>query len=609
MAVCCENQPEEPTISFVFVREAEVQSHRPGLAALKATLVQLLRDLDAEIHVADSQNLWRTARQTVGAGRLVVVSEGVNGLKAARGAFSNHENCTHAILVVPTSYPDWGSRTKFWAEGLKKALDEDTIVVTDSELSRRVVERYLAAFRADVRVLYPTWGSVNADHLPQADPWVVDFAEAKQSATDPHAARRWSFGAAKAAAEPSSLQTSGVRWNFTRSLGIGSTSESDGHEVEPDDGQKQLNATLIKELARPSRLSGAPVNLGILGTKLTFIDELSRDLARATGSKVVLDEWKYLATPDNLKRSQEILVSSDVVIGEWARPNNVWIQENAPRDTMLIVRAHRYEVTVDFPRKIDMSRFNAAVVIVPWVGRTLVQKFGWPAEKLVYIPNYVNSRHFSRTKLPGAEYTLGLVGITPDLKRIDLALDLLEKLRAEDLRYSFRVRGGLPPSHINWDKEDSQAEQWGSVLHRIEKNPILRNSVHFDPPGRDMAAWYEQIGTILSTSDLEGSHVALAEGIASGALPVARRWPGIGTLWPSDFTFDSIDDAAQWVLQSRNSDWRRAEVDRLKSLACLDQDKVLGAWWDLIGGDVQKAQAAFGPVDWKSNIYEPIRFD
>ena len=602
-------QHEEATISFVFVREAEVQSSRPGLVALKTTMVQLLSDLEVRIHVVDSQNVWRIARQAAEAERLVVVNDGVNGLKAARDAFLNHQNCSHAILAVPTSYTDWGHRTELWAQGLKTALDEDTIVITDSELSRRVLERNLGAFRADVRVLYPNWESVDTCHALIGDSWALDFVGARQSYFSPLTPRRWSFGAAKTAADPANLQAPGVRWDFAPSQVNAHTTESDGGEVVPEHGRKERNATLIRELAQPKRLSGAPIHLGILGTKLTFIDELSRDLSRATGSTVVLDEWKYLAAPDNAKRSQEILDSSDVIIGEWARPNNFWIQENAPRKTKLIVRAHRYEVTVAFPRSIDMNRYDAAVVIAPWVGRTLVQTFEWPAEKLVYIPNYVNARHFSRAKLPGAEFTLGLVGMTPDLKRIDLALDLLEELRVEDLRYALRIRGDLPPNHINWEKENTQAEQWGSVLYRIETNPILRNSVHFDPPGRDMAAWYEQVGIILSTSDLEGSHVALAEGIASGALPVARRWPGISTLWPEDFIFDRMNDAVQWILQSRNSEWRRGEVDRLRSLACLDQDRVLAAWWDLINGDIQKAQDAFGPVDWKSNIYEPIGFD
>lgn len=153
-----------------------------------------------------------------------------------------------------------------------------------------------------------------------------------------------------------------------------------------------------------------------------------------------------------------------------------------------------------------------------------------------------------------------------------------------------------------------QAEQWGSILHRIETNPLLRNSVHFDRPGRDMASWYQGIGVILSTSDIEGSHVALAEGIASGALPVARRWPGIETLWPEDIIFDDLEAAAQEILRSRDARWRDAQVEVLQKLKCLDQDRVLQAWWDLLNGRIVDAQQAFGPIDWEARRYEKIDF-
>jgi hypothetical protein len=40
------------------------------------------------------------------------------------------------------------------------------------------------------------------------------------------------------------------------------------------------------------------------------------------------------------------------------------------------------------------------------------------------------------------------------------------------------------------------------------------------------AEWLRGIGFILSTSDSEGSHHAIAEGIASGCVALVKRWPG-----------------------------------------------------------------------------------
>lgn len=574
---------------------SENKKANPLLVDFKISLFESLSSNGHKLLMLHKQEVADTILVNTGDRRLVVFCEDVPALQAARDAYSHLRGIIFSLIVLPTSYPSWGIYSDAWDEGLIENTDVDTIILTDSELSRRVIESHLHHLRADVHVVHPK--------NPGQRDVLVDGSVEKHV---------WNFQRAKFSNTDEKLSFSGVDWGFRASEICDSNSGLSGPAADSDvrfNAKFSLeNDATMAALLRPKMLEGNSVRIGILGTKLTFIDELSRDLARNSGSLIELDEWPHLSAPPDKKRALEILESSDVIIGEWARPNNFWIQKNANENKRLIVRAHRYEVTVDFPRKIDMERYFGGVVIVPWVGRALVQKFGWPSEKMVYIPNYVNSRYFDRPKLDGAEFTLGIVGITPDLKRLDLAIDLLERLRMEDLRYALRVRGNLPPEHINWNKQPLQSEQWGSILHRIESNPLLRNAIHFDAPGRDMASWYQQIGVILSTSDLEGSHVALAEGIASGALPVARRWPGIETLWPEDFIFDDLESAAEFVLDSRSLPDREERIRSLQKLKCLDQDLVLQAWWDLTNGRIDKAQEAFGPIDWEAPLYEKIQF-
>lgn len=564
------------------------------LDRFKVALFKALEANSYEVVMLSKQTVREAAVNTLNTERIVVFCEDVPALKAARKEFSHIQECIFTLIVLPSSYSGWGAYTDVWAKGLAQNIDVDTILLTDSDLSRRVIEAELKHFRADVRVIRPA-----------LDPETNSGGGSSVKST-------WGFEKAKFQQVTDGLNYSGTNWGFEDRQNI----ESNQHVSQTPaltypayaTQAESENNEAVSEIVAPRLLSGNPLEIGILGTKLTFIDELSRDLARNSASRVTLDEWVHLSAPPNAAYSKSILEKSDVIIGEWARPNNFWIQERASKDKRLIVRAHRYEVTVDFPRKIDMERYFGGVVIVPWVGRSLVQNFDWPSEKMVYIPNYINSRYFRRPKLDGAEFTLGIVGITPDLKRLDLAIDLLERLRMEDLRYVLRVRGNLPSEHINWHKQPLQAEQWGSILNRIDSNPLLRNSVHFDKPGRDMAAWYQQIGVILSTSDLEGSHVALAEGVASGSLPIARRWPGIETLWPEDFIHDDLESAVESVLSSRNHQVRERLVSQFQKLKCLDQDRILEAWWDLINGRILEAQEAFGPVDWNAPLYEKIVF-
>ncbi|MBV1780709.1 hypothetical protein KRR55_16460 [Paeniglutamicibacter sp. ABSL32-1] len=586
------------------------QGQRSGLLGMRYALVRALSDNSVPTvltHTHALQNITESLKDNT---RIVVFCESIRALKSGRKIFDGQMGCSFVLIVIPTSYAGWREKTLAWSDGLSEECDRDTVIFTDSSLSQRIIEQELASYRADVRILVPEWHIIDPDQLDLTDEWDNDLFNAQKGVSGGLETNHWSFGSAKTVERDKGLHFSGTDWGFEprREPSPASTvvTTPDHCLDDPARTSQVANAGLVGQIMQGTSLVGKALNILVQGTKLTFIDELGRDLARHSGSNVTFDEWIHLGAPSDSNRSQALLDRSEVVIGEWARPNNVWIQERARKNQKLIVRAHRYEVTTDFPHKIDMQRYYAGVVIVPWVGRALVQQFDWPADKMVYIPNYVNSRYFHREKLVGAEFTLGIVGITPDLKRLDLALDLLEELRSEDLRYTLRVRGDLPPAHINWEKQPLQAEQWGSVLRRLELNPLLRNSVHFDAPGRDMATWYQQIGVILSTSDIEGSHVALAEGIASGALPVARNWPGIGTLWPDDFVFQDLERAAQWVLQSRDAHWRRIQMERFRALNCLDQDRVLGAWWDLVNGRFELAQNAFGPIDWTAPLFETV---
>src|SRR5690606_41111982 len=97
--------------------------------------------------------------------------------------------------------------------------------------------------------------------------------------------------------------------------------------------------------------------------------------------------------------------------------------------------------------------------------------------------------------------------------------------------------------------------------------PVLRDAVIFDGPGSDMAEWFRHIGYILSTSDSEGCHTSVAEGMASGAIPVIYRWPGAETVYPSRFVFDDVDEMVRLLsgIAAMDAEAERSRVSRAAS--------------------------------------------
>ena len=70
----------------------------------------------------------------------------------------------------------------------------------------------------------------------------------------------------------------------------------------------------------------------------------------------------------------------------------------------------------------------------------------------------------------------------------------------------------------------------------------------FDRPGANMAEWYRNVGFILSTSESEGCHTSVAEGICSGAVPIVIDWPGARSVYGDAAVFETVEDMARAIL-------------------------------------------------------------
>jgi glycosyltransferase involved in cell wall biosynthesis len=166
-----------------------------------------------------------------------------------------------------------------------------------------------------------------------------------------------------------------------------------------------------------------------------------------------------------------------------------------------------------------------------------------PAD-LVY--NTFDCRCFARSKHDSAPWTLGLLGYCPKLKNPRLAAEILLRLRRHDQRWRLRLTG-RPPESYEWVWSNPEERRYYQALEAFIASAnlaphIIREDWTDDPPG-----WFARVGFILSCSDFEGSHQAVAEGLASGAIPVVHRWPGAADIYPDSLLFDTADRAADLI--------------------------------------------------------------
>ncbi len=350
---------------------------------------------------------------------------------------------------------------------------------------------------------------------------------------------------------------------------------------------------VVGRMPTPRREHSHHKSVMIFGADHKFISPLARQLDRQPELEVKVQQWPRWTRYPPLHLARQ-LSTPEVLVAEWTRQNAIWASHHKRPGQMLITRLHRFELDSSYPGKVNVQALDAVVHISPWTGKQIRDQLGWPVEKLVYLPNYVHLASMDRPKLADPQFRLGLAGALPQRKRLDLALDLLRQLRHQDARYSLSVRMPAPWSVPYVAKRAPELAFYSRCFQRIETDPLLRGAVSFDGFGADLSSWLRGVGHILSCADSEGNPVAVAEAMASGAVPIVREWPGSGEVL-GDWTVTSITEAAQRILEAADLDtwWQASQQARAQVWRDLDPTRVIAGWSALLQGDLASARAQF----------------
>ena len=349
-------------------------------------------------------------------------------------------------------------------------------------------------------------------------------------------------------------------------------------------GTARLAAILDRAFPPPLRPADSmrPLRIGVASHDLKFFTGILRHLRSLPDVEVRIDAWPTLRSHD-VRASQTMLDWADVVICEWCGPNAVWYSQRKRPSQQLIVRLHRFELDRSWPRDVVIDQVDRVVCVSDSYGSLTRRVTGWPASKILVIPNWVDDLALDRPKLPGARFNLGFIGMAPSRKRLDRALDVLEWLRSGDPRYRLSVKSKLSWEYPSWERPDERIYA-DVVMRRVQVSPLLRGSVVFDQFGPDVASWLRRVGFILSTSDDESFHLAPAEGMASGAVPAILDWPGADTIYDRHWIHSSTDDMARSIAAVVDDDRWDAERELAKTQirAAYGLAGVCDAWSDMI---------------------------
>lgn len=308
-----------------------------------------------------------------------------------------------------------------------------------------------------------------------------------------------------------------------------------------------------------------PVRILFNGHDFKFLTPVIDHCRADARYEVALDAHPghVITQPD---KSEKLLGRADIIFCEWCLGNAEWYSHHKRADQILVVRLHHQEVGLHYLDTIDWSRVDTIIFICQNNMALFLDKFPEMKERSVLIYNPIDCSALNQEKLTGAEFNLGFIGTAPKRKAPHLAFEIFSRLKKIDTRYTLFFKGKQPWEY-DWVWRRAEERQYYEAFYATINQSAYVNAVVFDPFGNDIPDWFSKLGFLLSTSDHEGSHQAVAEAMAAGTIPVLRNWDGADALYPERFVFTNVDEAVELILESRTLDRYAVEKAEVKRYA------------------------------------------
>lgn len=305
-----------------------------------------------------------------------------------------------------------------------------------------------------------------------------------------------------------------------------------GDQMDASEKQRWMKLIGRPENASPSQehtgtvsMKGAGDVAQVAGKKLLFI---------APQTSFLTDIIRQVGKHNEVKVYDGARVNETVDLMEWA--DLAWFEwcdkpliaaTRQPKSCPIICRLHSGEAFTELPAQVTWGRVDHLLFVNRSV-QGLFTRSQSVRPSMSIIPNAVDLDRFYLPEDKAYNKKIAVVGYLNYKKNPALLLYCFKKIYEYDNEYTLHVAGLHQDPRIKLYFD-----------HFLSENPL---PVCYEGWVDDMPRWLEDKSYVMSTSLFEAFHYSVAEGMASGLMPLIHNWYGAAGLYPSEYLFDDPDD-------------------------------------------------------------------
>lgn len=296
------------------------------------------------------------------------------------------------------------------------------------------------------------------------------------------------------------------------------------------DSQSQTSTPVSSATTNPVKKA----KIAFVATHRSFVDPIIEHAKKSHEVKVI--------EQGNENELRALMEWADLTWFEWC-DQNVIAATRLPKTSKIICRLHSYEAFTDMPRHVDWKKVDHLVLVSDAVKDLLTYNVPIPTPTTV-IHNGLDVEKFMIPKNKKSGKKICSIGYINYKKNPALLLYCFKAIHDYDPGYTFHIAG---------EHQDPRIQVY--FAHLL---PKLNIPVTFDGWVDDIPAYLQDKDFVISTSLFESFHYSIAEGMASGVLPLIHDWLGADRLYPNQYLFTTPEDCVRLVASLEKKD-RRAE--------------------------------------------------